>query len=134
MPAAPPVLTVTVARPAKAWYRSRTLWLNVAALMLLAAEAKFALLQPLLPANVYACIAFALPVANAALRLITTTALSVRSLSADAAARDAATEVQVPALRPLAEMRAAEPAAPPATFSSRLDFTPTIPVDVERLQ
>lgn len=115
MPAAPPVVTVTVARPAKPWYTSRTLWLNVLALMLLAAEAKFALLQPLLSANVYACIAFALPVANAALRLITTTALSARALGA--ASADALTEVQAPALRPLAEMR------------SGPDFHPTIPVE-----
>lgn len=118
MPASTPNLTVTVARPAKAWYASRTLWLNACVLMLLAAEAKFSLLQPLLPANVYACVAFALPVLNAVLRLITTTALSARALGlADV---EAVTEVQVPTLQPLADMR---------KCGSSLDYQPTIPVD-----
>jgi hypothetical protein len=61
----------------KPWWRSRTLWLNAIAVALLALEARFALLQPLLPVNVYALFATALPVVNAVLRLITTTALSV---------------------------------------------------------
>lgn len=61
----------------KPWWRSRTLWLNAIAVALIALEARFELLQPLLPVNVYALFATALPVVNAVLRLITSTALSV---------------------------------------------------------
>lgn len=56
----------------KPWYKSRTIRLNVAAAVLMVIEAKFSLLQPLLPGNVYAWFAVFLPAANAALRIITT--------------------------------------------------------------
>ncbi|MDD2721651.1 MAG: hypothetical protein PHH47_10130 [Gallionella sp.] len=55
----------------KLWWRSRTLMVNALVLALAAAEAQFGLLQPYLPGNVYAWIAFSLPVVNAVLRVIT---------------------------------------------------------------
>lgn len=75
MPAGVPTVTVRVQPAAKRWTSSRTLIVNAIALALLAAEAQLQLLQPLLPVNVYALAAFVLPVLNAGLRLITTTAL-----------------------------------------------------------
>ena len=56
MPAAPPVVTVTVARPAKPWYTSRTLWLNVLALMLLVVPAGLIIDQPDLGTALLACL------------------------------------------------------------------------------
>ncbi|MDI3260077.1 MAG: hypothetical protein QJR02_10315 [Sinobacteraceae bacterium] len=56
----------------KAWYKSRTLWLNAVALVLAAAADNWSALQSVLPAHWYAWLAFALPVANAILRTITT--------------------------------------------------------------
>ncbi len=56
---------------AKPWWQSKTLRLNAAAAALIALEAKFSLLQPFLPGNVYAYVATGLTVANAALRVIT---------------------------------------------------------------
>lgn len=63
----------------KPWYCSKTLWLNIVVVVLAAAESHFNLLQPLLPVNFYAAVAFFLPVLNAALRLITTQALGLGS-------------------------------------------------------
>lgn len=63
---------------AKAWWKSRTLWLNAGAAGLVALEASTGLLQPLLPVNLYTAAAVALPVANAMLRVVTTQALTVR--------------------------------------------------------
>lgn len=60
----------------KSWYRSKTLWVNLLVGVLAAVESQFNLLQPLLPVNFYAALAFALPVINAALRLITKEALA----------------------------------------------------------
>lgn len=65
----------------KPWYKSKTLALNVAVVTLTVAEAHFNLLQPLLPVNFYAAVAFFLPVINAALRLITTQAISLGARS-----------------------------------------------------
>lgn len=56
---------------AKPWWQSKTLWLNLVAAVLIALEAKFSLLQPYLPGNVYAWFAVFLPVANAVLRVVT---------------------------------------------------------------
>ena len=55
----------------KAWWKSRTLRVNFLAAILAVVELKFQLLQPHLPINVYAALAFALPVLNAGLRFIT---------------------------------------------------------------
>jgi|GEM_PF-3810409 len=70
--------TIRVQRPAKHWLRSRTLIVNATALGLIVAESHLQLLQSVLPVNVYALAAFALPVMNAVLRLITNTAVSLR--------------------------------------------------------
>lgn len=70
--------TVTVALPAKPWWKSRTLWLNAAVLALAGAETQLNVLQPLLPVNVYALVAFGLPVLNAVLRFVTTQAVQLR--------------------------------------------------------
>lgn len=61
----------------KCWYRSRTLWFNLVVLMLAAAETQLQVLQGVLPGGLYAWLAFVLPIGNAALRFITTTAISV---------------------------------------------------------
>lgn len=59
----------------KPWYRSRTLWFNAICLALAAAEMQLNVLRGVLPGGVYAWLAFVLPVGNAALRLITHTAV-----------------------------------------------------------
>jgi hypothetical protein len=59
----------------KPWYRSRTLWFNALCLALAAAEAQVNVLQGVLPGGVYAWLAFVLPVGNAVLRMITSTAV-----------------------------------------------------------
>lgn len=56
----------------KKWYYSKTLWVNVTVAALVAFEAVFGLLQPVLPVNLYTSIAVGLPVVNAILRVITT--------------------------------------------------------------
>ena len=74
MPSGVPV--VQVRPPVKHWWKSRTLWLNASVLALAAAETQLQVLQPLMPVNVYAVIAFALPVLNAVLRLRTNSAVT----------------------------------------------------------
>lgn len=64
--------TTPSAPAAKPWWHSRTLWLNAVVLALAAAESQLQVLQPLLPVNVFSLVAFVLPVANAALRFVTT--------------------------------------------------------------
>lgn len=59
----------------KPWYKSKTLWFNALAIMLAAAETQFHVLQGALPGGLFTWLAFALPVANAALRFITSTAV-----------------------------------------------------------
>ena len=60
----------------KPWYTSKTIIVNAIAAALVALEAGTGLLQPHLPGNFYAIIAVGLPVVNAVLRVITTTALT----------------------------------------------------------
>lgn len=62
----------------KRWYRSRTLWFNLIVLMLAAAETQLQVLQGVLPGGLYAWLAFVMPIGNAALRFITTTAITVK--------------------------------------------------------
>jgi hypothetical protein len=62
----------------KAWYRSRTLWVNLFFLLaaaLVDTQPVLALLQGVLPAKVYMWIAFALPIVNGVLRTITSRGL-----------------------------------------------------------
>lgn len=59
----------------KAWYTSKTLWVNAIVAALVALEVSSGMLQPLLPANFYASVAVVLPVLNAFLRIVTTQGL-----------------------------------------------------------
>lgn len=63
----------------KPWYKSKTIWINVFVAVLAAFEAVTGLLQPIVSANIYAIIAVGLPIINAALRIITTQALTASS-------------------------------------------------------
>jgi len=60
----------------KPWYTSKTIIVNAFVAALVALEAGTGLLQPYLPGNFYTLIAVGLPVVNAILRVITTTALT----------------------------------------------------------
>ena len=60
----------------KPWYTSKTIIINAIVAALVALEAGTGLLQPHLPGNFYVIIAVCLPVVNAVLRVITTTALT----------------------------------------------------------
>ena len=55
---------------------SKTLWVNAIVAALVALEAGTGLLQAYLPGNFYTVIAVSLPVVNAVLRVVTTTALT----------------------------------------------------------
>jgi len=66
----PPLMIITAPAP-KPWWRSRTLIVNAVALALAGIESQLGALQPLLPVNVYAAIAVALPVVNMLLRGVT---------------------------------------------------------------
>ena len=61
----------------KPWWQSRTIRLNVAVAALAVAESQLHVIQPLLPVNFYAAVAFVLPVINAALRIVTKQAVSL---------------------------------------------------------
>jgi len=60
----------------KAWYLSKTLWVNAIVAALATLEASTGLLQPFLPANFYTLVAVGLPLVNAVLRVVTTQALT----------------------------------------------------------
>lgn len=62
----------------KPWYQSKTIIVNAIVAALVALEAGTGLLQAYLPGNFYTIIAVGLPVVNAILRVITTTALTAR--------------------------------------------------------
>lgn len=70
--------------PAKPWWHSKTLWFNAVCTALAATETAFSLLQPMLPVNVYAVLAFALAVGNAVLRAVTTVRLTLGTPAAPA--------------------------------------------------
>jgi hypothetical protein len=61
----------------KAWYLSKTLWVNALVAALVALEAGTGLLQPFLPPHFYTIVAVALPIINAVLRIVTTQGLSL---------------------------------------------------------
>jgi hypothetical protein len=63
----------------KAWYQSKTLWINAVVAALAALEAGTGILQPFLPANFYAIVAVGLPIVNSVLRIITTQGLALRN-------------------------------------------------------
>jgi hypothetical protein len=58
----------------KSWYKSKTIWFNIIVAGLVALEASFSMLQPLLPANSYGVLATILAIGNAVLRVISTQA------------------------------------------------------------
>ena len=60
----------------KPWYTSKTIIVNAIVAAMVALEAGTGLLQPHLPGNFYTIIAVGLPVVNAILRVVTTTALT----------------------------------------------------------
>ena len=60
----------------KPWYQSKTIIVNAIVAALVALEAGTGLLQAYLPGNFYTIIAVGLPVVNAILRVVTTTALT----------------------------------------------------------
>ena len=62
----------------KVWWQSKTLWVNAIAAALVALEAGTGLLQPHLPVSLYTAIAVGLPVVNAFLRILTTSALVLK--------------------------------------------------------
>ena len=62
----------------KAWYRSKTIWVNTIAVVLAAAELQLHLLKEVLPGGLFAWLAFVLPVINAALRARSAAALTLR--------------------------------------------------------
>lgn len=96
MPAGLPTVQVQVLPAAKPWWQSKTLWLNALVLLLAGAEAQLGLLQPLLPVNVYALVAFGLPLANGLLRLVTAQRLAFKAQEDAAAAAAAARAAQEP--------------------------------------
>jgi hypothetical protein len=59
----------------KPWYQSKTLIINAMAAALVALEANSGMLQPHLSVDFYTALAVALPIINAALRVITTQGL-----------------------------------------------------------
>lgn len=78
---------VVVAAPsAKPWWKSKIILFNLASVVLAAAEASFGLLQPQVPVNVYAVIAFTMAVVNAALRFVTSQAVTLVPPKQDGAA------------------------------------------------
>ena len=62
----------------KAWWKSKTVWLNALVLTFGELERRLDLVQSVAPAEVYAGIAIALPVANIFLRGITSVPLGRR--------------------------------------------------------
>lgn len=66
----------------KAWYLSKTLWVNAIVAALVALEAGTGMLQPFLPPHFYTIVAVGLPVINAVLRIVTTQGLSLSKSNA----------------------------------------------------
>ena len=56
----------------KRWWRSRTVWFNVAVAVFASLELSLGTLQPVLPAGWYAMAVIVVPLVNIALRRITT--------------------------------------------------------------
>lgn len=59
----------------KAWWKSKTLWVNIIVAVLASLEATTGLLQPFLPEHWYVVVAVGLPVINVVLRIVTTQGL-----------------------------------------------------------
>ena len=63
----------------KPWWKSRTLWANLASGVGFALEVHYRAIQPLVSPEVYQWLAILIPVANGALRAVTTAPLSFRA-------------------------------------------------------
>ena len=61
----------------KAWWKSKTLLVNIVVAVLATLEATTGLQQPYLPAHWYVAVAVGLPVVNVILRVITTQGIKV---------------------------------------------------------
>lgn len=61
--------------PRKHWLKSRTLWINTVAAVMLAAEASLHLIQPIVGEKFYLLTSFALVLINVILRTLTTVAI-----------------------------------------------------------
>ena len=62
----------------KAWWKSKTIWINAIVGVLVALEAATGALQPVVGPYFYAAVAVGLPVINAVLRVITTQAVGLK--------------------------------------------------------
>lgn len=62
---------LAAATDAKPWWKSKVIWLNLAALGFAAIEANIGMLQGHLPSSVLAWLSFCLPVVNIVLRFAT---------------------------------------------------------------
>lgn len=60
----------------KHWTESKILRVNTLAAVMVAVELQWEMMQPYLPVNFYTAVAFALPIINAVLRVVTTEALT----------------------------------------------------------
>ena len=60
----------------KKWYKSKTILFNLISMMLIGAEANFALLQPMLGDSAYGVTLFVITMVNIGLRTITTSAVT----------------------------------------------------------
>lgn len=62
----------------KAWWKSKTIWVNSIVGLLVALEAATGALQPVVGPHFYAAIAIGLPMINAVLRVITKQGLGLK--------------------------------------------------------
>lgn len=63
--------------PRKHWAKSRTLWLNTIAAVLLSAEASLQIVQPIVGEKMYLWCSFGLVLINVIMRTLTTVAIGV---------------------------------------------------------
>lgn len=61
----------------KVWWKSKTLWVNLAIAALAALEPLTGILQSVLPVNAYVIFAIAVPVVNAMLRVVSNESLFI---------------------------------------------------------
>ncbi|HAF44679.1 MAG TPA: hypothetical protein DCK83_07005 [Gallionellaceae bacterium] len=59
----------------KPWYKSRTLWVNLLSAIGIVLEVKYEAIKPLVSPEIYQWLAILIPVANTALRVVTTAPL-----------------------------------------------------------
>lgn len=67
-----------MSRYAKAWWKSKTIWLNALVLLFATVESQVELLRQVLPVNCYVLIAIGLPALNMLLRVLTKAPLGKR--------------------------------------------------------